>query len=119
MRAVVERNKRSELRACIEQSAFFGIFAYRVDVRAFGNARRDRAPAFSQVGRLKNIRFEIVEFMPIHGNIRGVSVMRRWIDETDRAPLRHLWCDLRPMLTVIGCHVNKSIICAGPQRPFL
>src|SRR5207237_518396 len=39
-------------------------------------------------------RFEVVELMPIHGNIRAVSIVWRRIDETDCAPLGHLWCDL-------------------------
>src|SRR4026208_1990323 len=118
MPAVIKGNENSELCARVEQSALLWIFTHSMDVRAIGDASHHRAPVFSQVCRFENVRFEIVEFMPVHGYIRSVSVVRRRIDEADCAPLGHLWRDLRPMLSVIGCYMNKSIIGAGPERSF-
>src|SRR5205823_8637726 len=80
MRAVIERNKNSELCSRVEQSAFLRIFAHSMDIRAIGNAVYNRIPTFPQVRRFKNVRLEVVEFMPIHGDIGSVGVVRRGID---------------------------------------
>src|SRR5438094_10572522 len=115
MRAVIERNKNSELCSRVEQSAFLRIFAHSMDIRAIGNAVYNRIRTFPQVRRFKNVRLEVVEFMPLHGDIGSVGVVRRGIDYADRAPLGHLWRDIRPMLSVIGCDVDKSIVCTSPE----
>src|SRR5580704_13903835 len=56
--------------------------------------------------------------MPIHSNICRVGIVGRGIDEAYGAPLGHLRRDIRPMLSVIGRDMDKSIICAGPERSF-
>src|ERR1043166_7280698 len=119
MRAVIKRNESSELGAGVKQAAFLGILAHSMDICAIGDASRNRAPVFSQVSSFENIRLEVVEFMSINGGIRSVRIVWRRIDEANRAPLGHLRRDLRPVLSVIGCDVDKPIIRAGPERSFL
>src|SRR6266478_1943158 len=118
MRAVIERNKNAELCARVKQPAFFRVFAYRVNIRAVRNASYNCTPALPQIGRFENVWLEVVEFMAIHCDVRSIAVMGRWIDEIDSAPLRHFRRDLRPMLSVIGCDVEQSIICSSPERSF-
>ena len=90
MRTVIKRNKEAELGACIEQTFALGIFAHRVHIRAIGNSSSDCAPIFSEICRFENVRFEIVELMPIHSYVCCVGVVRRRVDDTDGAPLWHL-----------------------------
>ena len=116
MRAAIERNENAELSARIKQPAFFRVFAHRVNICAVWNSIYNCSPALSQIGRFENVRFEIVEFVAIHRDIRGIGIMRRRIDEIDSVPLRHFRRNVRPMLAVIGRDVDSSIIASGPER---
>src|SRR4029077_16265917 len=54
--------------------------------------------------------------MSIHGDVSGIAVVWRWIDQIDSAPFRHFRRDLRPMLAVVSCDVDQSIVRSGPER---
>src|SRR5215472_10586588 len=87
MRAVIKRHEDAELSSCVKQTSALGIFAHSVYICAVGNSSCNCAPIFSEVGCLENVRFEIVELMPIHRYVSGVTVMRRSVDDADHAPL--------------------------------
>ena len=54
--------------------------------------------------------------MSIYRDVRGVAVVGRRINKIDSAPLRHFRRDLRPMLAVVSCDVEQSIVRSGPER---
>src|SRR5260370_38754103 len=78
----------------------------------------DRVSSVPGVASLENVWFIVVEFMSIDRHISGVSVVRRGFDQIDRAPLRHLRCDVRPMLTIISRDLDEAIVCAYPDGSF-
>ena len=86
-----------------------------MDVRSIGDTTYNRSPGFSQVCCFENVRFEIVKLMAIHCKVSCVPVVRRCLDGIDSAPLRHFRRDVRPMLAIVGSHLNESVVCAGPN----
>ncbi len=92
--AVIERNKNAKLGSGVKQTFALGIFTHGVYVCAFGYSICHCAPVFSQVCCFENVRLEVVEFMSIHGDVSSIPVMRRRVDQIDRAPLRHFRRDV-------------------------
>jgi hypothetical protein len=76
VRAVIKRHEDTELSSRIKQTFALGIFAHRVDIRAIWNSICNCVPIFSEVGCFENIRFEIVELVPVYCDVRGVAVVR-------------------------------------------
>ena len=87
-----------------------------MDVGALWDSVGDCAPAFPQIRRLKNIRLEIIQPVTVNCDVGPGRVVRRRIDNRDRAPLRHLWRNVRPALAVISCDMHQSVIRPGPER---
>ena len=87
-----------------------------MDVSAFRDSIGDRAPALSQIRRFENVRLEIIQPVTIDCDVGRGRVVRRRVDNRDRAPLRHLWCNVRPVFAVIGRDVDQPVIRSGPKR---
>src|SRR5256885_8345042 len=114
MRAAVERNVNAQLGAGVEHLLLLWIFAHRVHERAVWNSIHDRTPRFPEIGRLVDVRFEIVELVSVDRRVCGFSVAWRSFDQIDRAPLRHFRTDVAPMRAVIAAYLNQSIVRARP-----
>ena len=50
--------------------------------------RDDRRPRLPEVVGLVNVRFQIVEFVPVHRNVSRCRIERGCVDDADHAPLR-------------------------------
>ena len=88
-------------------------------VSAIGNSIDDGTPRLPQIGRLKDVRLEIVELVSIDRRISGLAIMRRCFDQIDRAPFRHFRADVVPMRAVISRGLNDSVVRPGPQCSFV
>src|ERR1700730_3103924 len=76
VRAIVKRNKNAGLRSGVEHALTLGIFAYSVQVRAVRQSIGEQRPGLSEIGRLENIRFEIIQLMRIDSGVSRARVKR-------------------------------------------
>src|SRR5205085_540027 len=115
MGTVIERDENADFGPGKQKAFSFRVLANSANISAVRNPVHDRAPRLAEVVSLVDVRLEIVETMSIYRNVGGVRVMRRRVDDADRAPLGNFAGDVTPVGAVIGRHMNKSIIRAGPQ----
>src|SRR5438874_9295740 len=101
MRAQIKRNVNSEFSAGVKQFLLFRVLPHRVDESAVWNSINDCRPRLAKIGRLEDVRLEVVKLMSIDCGISNLAVVWRGFDQIDRAPFRHFRTDIVPMSAVI------------------
>jgi len=89
MRPVVEGHEYTQFRAGVEQAASQRIFAHHMDDRALRQPGGNRDPSLAVVARLPRVRCDVVEPMPVHGDVSGRRIEVRGLEHADGAPGRH------------------------------
>ena len=118
--ALVERHVRALQRAGVEQSFLLGILAHDVHrlirrdaVRAVGQQRPVRAVVVRHV----EVRLEVVQVHPVHGDVRGSLAVRRILDRVHapagRQPRRR---HVLPRLAVVARHPDRAVVRSGPEH---
>src|SRR2546423_7655677 len=110
MCSVVKGNKHTDFRSSIQESFPLRIGLHRAHVGPVGNAGYDWCPRLAEVARLVNVWLRIVQTMSIYRYVGAARVVRRRVDDANRAPLRNFSGDIGPMRAVIGRDVNQTII---------
>jgi len=98
-RAVVRRVVDARLRSREEQSAAHRVLADRACVGAVRDASRDRRPRLAEIGRLQEIRFEIVQLISVRRYISRSRIEMRRLDDRDAGELGERWRLGRHLLT--------------------
>src|SRR5439155_21192019 len=78
--AVVEGHVYAELAAGVEYAASSGNLAHDADEVSSGDSTGNAAPRLAVVGRLEDVRLEVLELVPRRGDIGGPGVVRRRLE---------------------------------------
>ena len=70
----------------------------------------------TEIGRLKDIRFEIVPHVPSGGEVRGLFVGVGRLNAIDRGLGQPRWGYLLPALPAIRGHVDETIVGSRPNK---
>ncbi len=119
MSAVIEGKEYAQLGAGVEQAATHGVLPHHVHDGTRRQAGGNRDPRFTRVRGLPRIRGNVIEPVPVHGDIGDRRVEMRGLGHADRAPRgqrrrRHI----APMRAIIIRELHQAIIRSNPQIAF-
>src|SRR5262249_29567111 len=79
-------------------------------------------PGGAEVGRLEQVRPQVVIAVPVDGKVRGRVVESRALDAADSALRRHagdVLADVGPVLAAVAADVDEPVVAASPEDPGL
>ncbi len=116
--AVVERDVDTLLGPGVEQPLLVGIFADGPGEVVLRNPVRDLRPRLAVVVGLVEVRRKVIMLVARRGDVGGLSVVRRDLDDRDQCPLQPRDADLGPLLATLG-GVDSTIVRPGPEEATL
>src|SRR5207244_10900852 len=90
------------------------------------NVRRktggEALPRHTVIGGLEQVWPHVVQSMRINDHVSRAGFKRRWLDASDRAPLRHtgdIRGDVGPVLASVVAHMHQAVVAAGAAESVL
>ena len=116
MRAIVDGDKGSRIRSCVQKPGFDRIGAHDADEMIAWKIARYLAPALAVIARAENVRLEIIDPMTVRRRIRNARLARGQIDRGHLRPLpkprrRHV----APMRAAVFGELDQAIVCSNPD----
>ena len=115
-RAVVEGDVEPGLRAGVEQTSTDRILPHDAREGLVGDAGDDLRPRLAEVGRLVEVRTEVVQLVHRRRDVRGGLVARRGLDRVDLNPVGNaLRRHVLPRLAAVLRDVDEAVVAPDPE----